>query len=60
MRKLALIFVFALMCSMLFGSYAVGEIVDDASWTDNTDATHSIYELTASGKVVVFFWGGTG
>ena len=46
--------------SQLFAQYQVGDIVDDVSWTDSNGEDHSIYELTASGKAVVFFWGSTG
>ena len=46
--------------ALSFGAYSVGDIVDDASWLDNNGEPHSISELTASGKVVVFFWGSTG
>lgn len=60
MKKALLILVFAWMCSMLFGTFVVGDIVDDFSWTDNTGATQSVYGLTAAGKAVVIFWGGTG
>lgn len=57
-KKIAVLFVFLLMSSYLFAVYSVGDVVDDFTWTDNTSATHSIYELIDAEKAVVFFWGG--
>jgi len=59
-KKIVVLFVFLLMSSSLLAVYQVGDVVDDFTWTDNTGATHSIYELIDAGKVVVFFWGGLG
>lgn len=60
MKKIALIAMLMLSASLLFAQYQVGDIVDNISWTDSNGEDHSIYDLTASGKAVVFFWGGTG
>ncbi len=60
MKKIALIAMLMLSASLVFAQYQVGDIVDDMSWTDSNGEDHSIYDLTASGKAVVFFWGGTG
>lgn len=60
MKKIAFLIVLLLLSMSLFGVYQVGDTVEDFSWTDNTGADHSIYELTASGKAIVFFWGGPG
>ena len=57
-KKIAVLFVFLLISSSLLAVYSVGDIVADFSWTDNTSATHSIYELIDAEKAVVFFWGG--
>ena len=46
-----------IMSVSLFGTYNVGDIVDNYYWTDNTGADHDIYELTAQGVAIVFFWG---
>lgn len=61
MKKLiVLLFVFVLSVSA-FAVWEVGDIVtDDYSWTDNNGEDHSIHELTAAGKAVLLFWGGTG
>lgn len=59
--KMAIIFFACVICtSSLLASYNVGDVVSNFSWTDNTSMTHSIYELIDAGKVVVFFWGGSG
>ncbi len=60
MKKAIALFAFLVCASSLFAGYQVGDVVDDFTWTDNTSATHSIYELIDAGKVVVFFWGGSG
>ena len=44
--------------SQLFAVYNVGDVVANYFWTDNTGAAHDIYELTAQGTAIVFFWGG--
>jgi len=60
MKKI-LVAVFLMILSVsVFAQYQVGDIVDDVSWTDSNGEDHSIYELTASGKAVIFFWGTTG
>ena len=60
MKKSILLLVLLVLTMSLFGSYNVGDIVDNYFWTDNTGEAHDIYELTAQGVVIVFFWGGTG
>jgi hypothetical protein len=62
MKKLRIFLVLMLLLASvsLFSVYNVGDIVDNYSWTDNTGEDHDIYELTAQGVAVVFFWGGTG
>ena len=60
MKKSLLISIFMLLSVLAFAQYEVGDIVDDYSWTDDTGSAHTLYELTAEGKVVVMFWGGTG
>jgi hypothetical protein len=60
MRKSILLVVLLILAMSLFGSYNVGDIVDNYFWTDNTGTAHDIYELTAQGIAIVFFWGGTG
>ena len=57
MKKSVLILSLIIMSVSLFGAYNIGDIVDNYSWTDNTDTNHSIYELTAQGVAVVLFWG---
>ncbi len=58
MKKAITLFAFLVFASSLFAVYQVGDVVDDFSWTDNTGAPHSIYELINAEKAVVFFWGG--
>jgi len=58
--KLVLVLLLLTVAILLNAEYAVGDIVADYSWTDNTGAQHSIYELTGQGIVPVLFWGGTG
>ena len=61
MKKQLLVFAMMLLTLSLFAVWNVGEpVLDDYSWTDDSGETHSIHELTAAGKVVVMFWGGTG
>jgi len=60
MKKSLLLSIFMLLSVLAFAQYEVGDIVDDYSWTDDTGSAHTLYELTAEGKVVVMFWGGTG
>ena len=60
MKKSILLMVLLVLTMSLFGSYNVGDIVDNYFWTDNTGTDHDIFELTAQGVVIVFFWGGTG
>lgn len=59
-RKLFLVIIVVALSCLLMAEYNVGDTVADYSWTDNTGAAHSIYELTAQGIVPVLFWGGTG
>ncbi|MEA2103024.1 MAG: hypothetical protein U9P79_00045 [Candidatus Cloacimonadota bacterium] len=59
MKKLIILTVVLLISGSLFAVYNVGDTVNDYSWTDNTGAAHSIYELTEQGTAVVLFWGGT-
>ncbi|MDA3814325.1 MAG: hypothetical protein PF570_08740 [Candidatus Cloacimonetes bacterium] len=58
MKKSILLLVLLVLTMSLFGVYNVGDIVDNYTWTDNTGAAHDIYELTAQGVAIVFFWGG--
>ena len=60
MKKSIIFLIFMIITLSLFGDYNVGDIVDNYFWTDNTGAAHDIYELTAQGVAIVFFWGGTG
>ena len=60
MKKVLLVFFLVVLSVSVFAQYQVGDIVDDVSWTDSNGENHSIYELTASGKAVVFFWGSAG
>ncbi len=60
MKKSILLVILLIMAMSLFGSYNVGDIVANYFWTDNTGAAHDIYELTAQGVAIVFFWGSTG
>ena len=61
MKKRVLVFALLILTMSLFAVWQVGEpITDDYSWVDDSGETHSIHELTAAGKVVVMFWGGTG
>jgi len=60
MRSFIIIVFFLLLVNLVHGQYQVGDVVDNMSWTDNTGEYHSIYELNASGKVVVLFWGSYG
>ncbi|MCD6177513.1 MAG: hypothetical protein J7K29_06725 [Candidatus Cloacimonetes bacterium] len=58
MKKIILFLVLFVMAMSLFGVYNIGDIVDNYYWTDNTGASHDIYELTSQGVAIVFFWGG--
>ena len=60
MKKVSFIALLLILTVAAFAVYQVGDTVADFSWTDNTGTDHSIYELTASGKAIVFFWGGAG
>ena len=60
MKKNLLFVALLIMAMSLFGAYNVGDIVANYFWTDNTGVDHDIYELTAQGIAIVFFWGGTG
>jgi len=61
MKRMTLLFVLLVVSFTLFAVWSVGEpITDDYSWTDNNGENHSIHELTAAGKAIVMFWGGTG
>lgn len=60
MKKTLLVFMFITISVLAFAQYQVGDVVDDYSWTDDSGTAHTLYELTAEGKVVVMFWGGTG
>ena len=60
MKKILVVFFLVILSVSVFAQYQVGDIVNDVSWTDSNGEAHSIYELTDSGKAVVFFWGGTG
>jgi hypothetical protein len=57
MKNLSLFVIILTMISSLCFSYEVGDTVDDLSWTDSNNEDHSIYELTAQEKVILFFWG---
>ncbi|MEA2095732.1 MAG: hypothetical protein U9P73_03415 [Candidatus Cloacimonadota bacterium] len=60
MKKSILLMILLIVAMSLFGEYNIGDIVANYFWTDNTGASHDIYELTAQGVAIVFFWGGTG
>ncbi len=60
MKKILVVFFLMILSVSVFAQYQVGDIVNDVSWTDSNGEAHSIYELTSSGKAVVFFWGGPG
>ena len=52
MKKQILIFAILTLTISLFAEWIVGEpITDDYSWVDSNHETHSIHELTESGKV---------
>jgi PKD repeat protein len=60
-KKMKLLFCLFIIVSLWFPLIAELEVGDfvaqDFSWTDDSEEVHSIYELTASGKVVYIFWG---
>ena len=58
MRRSVLLVILLILAMSLFGSYNVGDIVDNYFWTDNTGTAHDIYELTSQGVAIVMFWGG--
>jgi hypothetical protein len=61
MKKIFVLFFVLMLSISAFAVWQVGEIVeDDYSWTDSNGEAHSLHELTADGKVVLIFWGGTG
>ena len=61
MKKQLFVIVLLLLTISLFAVWTVGEpITDDYSWVDNSGETHSIHELTDSGKAIIMFWGGYG
>ncbi len=61
MKKLLVLFIVLILSVSAFAIWEVGGVVgQDYNWTDSNGENHSIYELTASGKVVLMFWGGTG
>ncbi len=60
MKKILVVFFLVILSVSVFAQYQVGDIVNDVSWIDSNGENHSIYELTASGKAVVFFWGSSG
>lgn len=61
MKKLIVLLFVLVLCVSAFAVWEVGDIItDDYSWTDNNGEDHSIHELTAAGKAVLLFWGGTG
>lgn len=60
MKKLAVLLFLLILSSTAFAAYQVGDVASNFSWTDNTGASHNIYELIDSEKAIVFFWGGTG
>jgi hypothetical protein len=57
MKRLVLFFVILVLSFSLFAQYQVGDTVDDYDWTDSNGEYHSVYELTASGRAVVIFFG---
>lgn len=58
MKKVAIVLTFLILMMSLSAVWEVGEPVeDDYSWTDSNGETHSIHELTESGKAVFIFWG---
>ncbi len=61
MKKLIIVLVILLLTMSLFAVWTIGEpITNDYSWVDDSGETHSIHELTESGKAVIMFWGTTG
>ncbi len=60
MKKFSLIVLLLIFAVAAFAVYQVGDVVANYFWTDNTGTSHDIYELTAQGSAIVFFWGGTG
>ena len=62
MKKILILLFLCLLVasSQLFAAYNIGDVVANYLWTDNTGTAHDIYELTAQGIAIVFFWGGTG
>ncbi|MFC1887943.1 hypothetical protein ACFLYK_03950 [Candidatus Cloacimonadota bacterium] len=57
MKNIFLVFILLILSFSLFAQYQVGDTVDDYEWTDSNDEVHSVYELTASGRAVVIFYG---
>jgi len=55
-RKTVFVLLLLLLAGTMF-AYEVGDTVEDLSWTDSNGEEHSIYDLTAAGKIVLFFWG---
>jgi len=60
MKKVSFIAFLLILTVAAFAVYNVGDVVANYFWTDNTGTAHDIYELTAQGTAIVFFWGGTG
>jgi hypothetical protein len=60
MKKFVILISLILLTFSAFAAYNPGDVVANYYWTDNTGADHDIYELTALGTAIVFFWGGTG
>jgi len=57
MKKIVLLVVFVMIISFFCFAYEVGDTVEDLNWADSNGEEHSIYELTAQEKVILFFWG---
>jgi len=57
MKRALFIIIMVILSFSLFAQYQVGDTVDDYEWTDSNGEDHSVYELTASGRAVVIFFG---
>ena len=55
-RKIFFAMLLLLIASTLL-AYEVGDTVDNLNWSDSNGEEYSIYDLTESGKVILFFWG---
>jgi len=60
MKTWCLLLLIAVAALSLFAAYNIGDKVDNFSFTQNNGATTSVYDIIASGKVLLIFWGDPG